>query len=124
MRPRHVVAALSAMVCLSVVAGQTGCVYMRDRNIQTVGSVPDEAMVKEVKAGKTMRDELITLLGQPTSASKQGDTEVLKYTGCRTESRQTHIVGLFTSGTTTTTIIEHAFTLKNGVVQKIERAER
>ena len=124
MRPRHVVAALSAMVCLSVVAGQTGCVYMRDRNIQTVGAVLDEAMVQEVKEGKSTRDEMVSLLGQPTSASKQGETEVLKYTGSRTESRQTRIVGLFTNGTTTTTIIEHAFTLKSGVVQKVERAER
>lgn len=106
-------AALSSMVL-------GGCIIANSNRSFTGTSISNQTL-KRVKLGKTTRQWLLSVLGEPTSATESPDgVEILKYDGV-TESRDSISVTFFfplVNVTETKKISEaHYFEIKDGIVQ-------
>jgi len=116
---------LVACVCLfSALLLAIGCVYTSQRCVATTGAVVEPNRLVLVKPGQTTREELISLLGEPSSVYEKDDVEVLTYKAQRQESSSTVIFLLCSKESNTTDSTEYAFELREGVVRNFTRTER
>ena len=114
---------VACFLVLSAVVLATGCLYGRDYSVNTTGAVVEPGRLALIEPGKTTREDLVYLIGPPSSTRKKDDGEILTYKAQRRESLDTGMFLLFKSSSKTTTITEYIFKIKDGIVQKYWRTE-
>jgi hypothetical protein len=114
---------VACFLVLSAVILATDCLYVSDRRVDTTGAVVVPGRLALIEPGKTTREELASLMGPPSRVGERDDVEILTYAAQRREKRGTTIFLLLNSPNVTTSIMEHVFGIKDGVVQKYWRTE-
>ena len=63
-------------VSLMIAAALTSCATFKE---ETGGRPPDEARLKEINPGKTQKEDILSIFGEPTEVKKEAGAEKLYY---------------------------------------------
>ena len=116
-RTGMVIAMLSSALLVSA-----GCLVTANSNTQTSGRPIIKSLASHIEVGKTTKEDALTLLGQPTSESKNDNgMEVLRYRYSETKTNNSVFIFLWACSSEDKKSDEVVLVFKNDILQSYSR---